>query len=829
MNSYNTGYYETTAPVSNSYWIVIVFFVGLILLTFLFIYWYKKMKFKERMERSLEMVSFLISLPKEAQQYSEEEERRMDFRQVISVAEQMFSSYAGLAIQGFKIKDAEHITYEIISYKKVIYFMVSCPKKILSLVEKQIHAYYPAAQIEPVDVPNIFENESGTFAVTSLKLMKSFIYPIETYTKLESDSLNNVTNALSKLGDDTGAIQILVRPMNQKWRRKVEMSIKKIQEGKTVLEYGGWRKIFKFIDFWKTKNPDKADDMSQITPLKQKLIEDMTMKANKTGFQTIIRLVATGENKEVAETNLANLSAGFNQFYSPNINGLKPSKKNSESDLIKAFIFKEFAYSPKMILNIEELSTIFHFPNRNIGTPGIKWLISRLLPPPPNLPQEGVIIGKSIYRGDEYFVRMKEDDRRRHLFMIGKTGVGKTTFLQNMVIQDIQNGKGICFLDPNGDAYEYILKRVPKERAEDIILFDPSDTERPIGLNLLDWKTPEQKDFLVQESILMFYKLFDPNHTGMVGPQFEHWMRNAALTVMSDPAGGTLIDLPRLFTDDAFRAKEIGYVTDPVVKAFWDQQMAKTADFHKSEMYNYFISKFGRFMTNDMMRNIIGQPKSSIDFREAMDSGKIILVNLSKGKIGDVNAGLLGMILVSKIQAAAFSRADSAEEGRKDFYLYVDEFQNFTTDTFATILSEARKYRLNLIITNQYIAQLTDQIRDAVIGNAGTLVLYRIGATDAEFMQHEFPGLTVEDFANLDFAKTYCKLLIDGAPTKPFSMLGIKNDTPANDQLGEAIRNLARTKYCHAKEEVEAAFQTRMQDVPRPEIPAGLPPLRETS
>ena len=819
---------DALANSQTSYWPWLVFISLLAIAFFALWWWYRRVKEKDRLEMALENVSFLITLPKEAQYHKEEEESRTDFRQIVSVAEQMFASFANIDVQKFTVHEKEHLIFEIVAMKDIIYFYVSCRKKIALLVEKQIHAYYPTAQIESVQFPNVFEGVNGQYSIKSLKLQKPFIFPIETFQKLESDSLNNLTNALSKFGENsTGVIQLLIRPTNQKWRRRVELASRRIQEGKGINNYSGWRRLFKVFEWFQSK-PNNPQDAVPLTPIRQKLLEDMAAKANKTGFRAMIRLMATGPDKTTANSHLEALAAAFSQFNSPNINGFK-SASGDDSELVKAFILKEFDHSPKMILTIEELATIFHFPNRNIATPNIKWLISRLLPPPPNLPAEGVVIGKSIYRGEEHYVRMKDDDRRRHLFMIGKTGVGKTTFLQNMVIQDIKAGKGLCFLDPNGDAYEYILARIPRERAEDVILFDPSDTERPIGLNLLDWKKPEEKDFLVQESIQMFYKLFDPNHTGMVGPQFEHWMRNAALTVMSDPQGGTLVDLPRLFTDDAFREQEIKFVQDPVIKAFWEQQMAKTADFHKSEMYNYFISKFGRFMTNDMMRNIIGQPKSSIDFRDAMDSGKIILVNLSKGKIGDMNANLLGMVIVSKIQAAAFSRADIDEDQRRDFYLYVDEFQNFTTDTFATILSEARKYRLALVVTNQYIAQLTEQIRDAVIGNAGTLVMYRIGAADAEFMQKEFPGLTIEDFTNLDFARIYCRLLVDGAPTKPFSMLGIKNDTPDNPQLKEAVRNLARLKYCHAVADVEAEFAKRMQAVQPQTDKTPLPPLRETS
>jgi len=395
--------------------------------------------------------------------------------------------------------------------------------------------------------------------------------------------------------------------------------------------------------------------------------------------------------------------------------------------------------------------------------------------------------------------------------MIGKTGVGKTTLFENMVDQDIRNGKGIVYLDPNGDAVQSILEKIPKERAEDVIYFDPANTENPMGLNLLEWSNDEEKDFLIAEWLEMFYKLYDPNKTGIIGPQFEHWGRNAALTVMSLPEGGTLIDIPRLFTDDQFRERAIKSVQDPIIRAFWQEQLAKTADFHKSEMYNYFISKFGRFMTNKMMRNIIGQSKSAFDIRKIMDEGKILLVNLSKGELGEMNSYLLGMVLVSKIQSAAFSRANIPETERKDFYLYVDEFQNFTTDSFATILSEARKYRLSLNVTNQYIAQLTEKIRDAVIGNAGTLICYRIGAGDAEYMVKEFPGVTIDDMVNLDKYTTYTKLLIDLTPSKPFTMHGVLSPIEKNQTMKEAIVQLSNLKYTHTKNEIEKILNKRYE------------------
>jgi type IV secretory pathway TraG/TraD family ATPase VirD4 len=379
-----------------------------------------------------------------------------------------------------------------------------------------------------------------------------------------------------------------------------------------------------------------------------------------------------------------------------------------------------------------------------------------------------------------------------------------------MILQDIKEGHGVCYLDPNGDAAEWILNHIPKERAEDVIYFNPADKERPMGLNMLEWKTPDQRDFLVQESIQIFYKLFDPNQTGMVGPQFEHWMRNAALTLMCHPEGGTIVEIPRLFTDPSFEKDRIQYVTDPVVKSFWEKQMAKTADFHKSEMLNYFTSKFGRFMTNNMIRNIIGQTKSSFDFREVMDNKKILICNLSKGMVGEINAFLLGMIIVSKIAMGAFSRQDCAENDRTPFFLYVDEFQNFITEVFATILSESRKYKLGLAITNQYIEQLDEKIRAAVVGNVGTLIAFRMGAADAEFFAKEFDPLKVEDLTTIDKYNFYIKELIDGAPTRPFNGQSIWPENYDGDpKLGAAIKEMSRLKYGKPKEEVEREILER--------------------
>jgi type IV secretory pathway TraG/TraD family ATPase VirD4 len=381
-----------------------------------------------------------------------------------------------------------------------------------------------------------------------------------------------------------------------------------------------------------------------------------------------------------------------------------------------------------------------------------------------------------------------------------------------MAIQDIRNGEGICVVDPHGDLVEDILEYVPKERADDVILFEPFDMDRPMGLNMLEVKSPEQKDFAIQEMIAIFYKLFPPE---MIGPMFEHNMRNVMLTLMEDKQyPGTIADIPRMFTDTDYQKYKLSKVKDPIVRSFWEKEMAKTSDFHKSEMLGYLISKVGRFVENEMMRNIIGQAKSSFDFRKVMDEGKILLINLSKGKTGEVNAKLLGLIIVSKLQMAALSRADLPEDKRRDFYLYVDEFQNFVTDSFATILSEARKYRLNLIMAHQFLSQLSIQkegsgamdsrMRDAVFGNAGTMISFRIGVEDAEIIGKEFaPVFNEFDLVNIDRFNAYIKLMIQGTASRPFNMATYPKPEGANQEMAHLIRDLSRLKFGRPKQEIE--------------------------
>jgi hypothetical protein len=465
------------------------------------------------------------------------------------------------------------------------------------------------------------------------------------------------------------------------------------------------------------------------------------------------------------------------------------------------------------VLNSEELAGLYHFPNKQVTTPHIYWLYAKSAPAPSEVASEGLYLGVSSYRGIERPVYIADDDRRKHMYIIGKTGTGKTELLKDLIMQDIRAGRGICFMDPHGDAIQDLLKLIPPERAEDVIYFNPGDTDRPMGLNLLEAHTEDQKHFVATSVINMMYKLFDPYKTGIVGPRFEHAVRNAMLTAMSEE-GNTFVEVMRILTDARFVQDLLPKVTDPIVRRYWTDQIAQTADFHKSEVLDYIVSKFGRFVTNKMIRNIIGQSNSSFSFRQVMDEGKILLINLAKGEIGEENSNFLGLVLVPRILMAAMSRQDKPEEERRDFYLYVDEFQNFATPDFAQILSEARKYRLNLTVANQFIGQVEEEVKNAVFGNVGTLICFRVGVTDASYLAHEYtPVFGEDDLLNIERFHVYIKTIVNNEPVPPFSM-NLTRDLKKikemeNTRVAEIIKEMSRLKYGRDLRLVEAEITRR--------------------
>nr|MBP6994251.1 type IV secretion system DNA-binding domain-containing protein [Candidatus Woesebacteria bacterium] len=468
------------------------------------------------------------------------------------------------------------------------------------------------------------------------------------------------------------------------------------------------------------------------------------------------------------------------------------------------------------ILSTEELASLYHFPNKTVETPHIVWLKAKTAPVNSEVPTEGgTFMGNAMYRGVKRPVHLLLKDRMRHAYIIGRTGSGKSELLVEMIKQDIQAGYGVCVIDPHGDLIEDALRFIPPQRAEDVILFDPSDTERPIGLNLLESKTEEQKHFITGAIINLMYKLYDPQRTGIIGPRFEHAVRNAMLTIMCEP-GATFIEIVRVMTDQKYVQELLPKVQDPIIRRYWTDQIAQTSDFHKSEVLDYIVSKFGRFVTNKMMRNIIGQSKSAFDFRKVMDDGKILLINLSKGKVGEENSTFLGLLIVPKILAAAMSRVDTPIEKRREFFLYVDEFQNFATPDFATILSEARKYKLALTVANQFIGQMDEEVKNAVFGNVGTMMVLRTGVTDASFLQREFqPVFNENDIINQERFHAYMKTIVDNEPVAPFSVDLTKDyakhmaEKEAGEKVAQAIIQLSRLKYGKPVDIVEAEITQR--------------------
>jgi len=829
------------------FWLILLAIIGLVVMLLVLLI-SDLLRKKTWAPRLLNSVFLEISMPKENS--DKEQEPQKEEKDIIGIAEQFFATInqtEGRDLKHF-LNINEYVSFEIAACKKKILFYINVPKRLQNLVEKQLHAQYPKAQIDVIKPYNIF-TENSFVAASELTLQKSYSFPIRTYKTLETDPLNSLTNSLSKLTEEEGAaIQLLISPASNHWQHKPRNFALKIQQGRNPesvtapLVQRIMNESFRILGdaFYDLLNkrpkqekqsyydPTGRSKPLQLTPMQQELIKKFEEKASKGGFRFNLRVISSSVDQSSAEANQRNILASFMQYTLLPFNGFKIVRKKPQR-VITDYIFRVF-HNTKAILNTEELASLWHLPTRFIETPNIKWVRAKKSSPPVNLPSSGLLLGKNVYRSVETKIYIERDDRRRHSYIIGRTGTGKTELMKNMAIQDIRNGEGICIVDPHGDFVEDVLQYIPKERADDVILFEPADMERPLGLNMLEVKGPEQKDFVIQEMIAIFYKLFPPE---MIGPMFEHNMRNVMLTLMEDKQQvGTIAEIPRMFTDTDFQKYKLSKVKDPIVRAFWEKEMAKTSDFHKSEMLGYLISKVGRFVENEMMRNIIGQQKSSFDFREVMDKGKILLINLSKGKTGEVNAKLLGLIIVSKLQMAALSRADIPEEQRKDFYLYVDEFQNFVTDSFATILSEARKYRLNLIMAHQFISQLSEQkegsskvdtkMRDAVFGNTGTMISFRIGVEDSEIMAKEFaPVFNEFDVINMERFNAYIKLMVKGSASRPFDMETYPKPPGANLEMGQLVRNLSRLKFGRPRSEV----QTEILDRSKLGVPATTGPV----
>jgi hypothetical protein len=807
------------------------------LLLYLFM---KYLHYRANIERALNMVFLSIRIPKveskedrevEGEQYSTQK----DFKEIAGGVmsqfyDSLFSIYTSRYQKYFRGQDFLSFEYAVID--GVVNFFIVCPTALVSIVEKQLTAFYPLAYIEQVDDYNIFQPE-GKVNARYMVPSKPYWYPMKTYEEMNADPLNTIVNSLSKIGKDEGAaIQMMIRPMKQGWQKRGRKEANKIFQNKKGAGLSWYNPLswlgtlFEVLVKGDTSAAQSADASEKTTPLTDEQVKTMETKNSKPGFETLIRVVSSAKTQESSLANLTSIVGAFSQFNTTNCNSFIDTRWHHKKTLVKNFIFRNFrrgllqyAHVNKCIFSSQELAGLFHPPNIRFNKyPSINWQNFKIAPAPPNAPEEGILLGHNIYRGEKKEIRMKLEDRFRHFYVIGQTGTGKSSVLQVMIRQDLANGNGICVIDPHGSLIEDILPFVPRSRADDVIYFDPSDMERPLGLNLLEGNDWEEKERVALDAMNIMIKLFNEE---VFGPRIQDYFRNGCLTLMSDPQGGALTDIVRLFTDDDYQKIKRQHVTNPVIKSFWDHQMAKTGAREKQEMIPYFSAKFGQFVTNTMMRNIIGQTQSAFNFSEVMQEGKILFMNLSKGTVGEINSRLLGLIIVQKIQMAALSREKIPKEDRRDFFLYIDEFQNYVTESIESILSEARKYRLGLNIAHQYLGQLEQQggsqksginLKDAIFGNVGSMMCYKIGAQDAEHMAKEMaPVFSDQDLINIDKYKAVMKLSIDTQPSRPFSVIPVNPYTEQGDkEAAEAFKQLSRLKYGRDRDYVDREILRRL-------------------
>lgn len=768
-----------------------------------------------RLAASVSKSLFLIKIPRTGMDEKTGNAENKDFKSELAHFEQLLGSLAAIKKPFVFEVAVPHIGEEI-------HFYLAVPKLSSEVAVKQIHGLWNGASVEEMaDDFNIF-NLHGASAAAYVKQREHYGLPMRTYSELGTDSFESIVGAFAKMNEigEGAAMQVVIRPAFSDAKKEVQQGIVRIKKGESFKNAFHSDLHRSFSDAGEILNPktkeEKAEEKSEKV-VDEEAVKALQAKITKPLFLVNVRMVASAGSPFQANDILDGLAAGFSQFGSPTRNELKVIKPRNTDNLIRQFIFREFDASQAMTLSSEEIASFYHLPISSTETPRVKWLKSKEAPPPDNLPKGGTLLGESVFRGQAKPVYITDDDRRRHIYTVGQTGTGKSTFLGNMLIEDIQSGKGVAIIDPHGDLVENALGFVPPSRLDDVIYFDPGDLSRPLGLNMLDFNfdRPEEKTFIVNEMQSIFNKLFPPE---TMGPMFEQYMRNALLLLMEDMPNepATLMEVPRIFTDVAYRMRKLERIKNPIVIDFWQKEAVKAGgEASLANMTPYITSKFNNFISNDYMRPIIGQPKSAFNFREAMDQGKILLINLSKGKIGDINAGLLGMVFTGKILMAALSRIDIADaDKRRDFNLYIDEFQNFTTDSIATILSEARKYRLNLTMAHQFIAQLTDNIKNAVFGNVGSMVVFRVGATDAEFLVKQFePVFNQNDLLNIDNLNAYAKLLIGGQSARPFNLkVGTASWGGGNKELASKLKEYSRVKYGQDRQIVEDDIYRRLRE-----------------
>jgi len=755
-------------------------------------------------------------------------------------AEQMFASLHGLL--RFTPGVQEHLSLEMTSSTAGVHFYVYTPRQFKNFVESQIYAQYPDAEIrEALDYTQSVGSGSNA-AAAELTLAKEFLFPIKTFRDFEVDPLSAITSAIATQKPSEQAwIQILIRPVEDFWQERGHEYVGMVREGlspvsvspkdimidvgKHFVSIGA--NIFPYI----ARGPVPVEPPRGTPPpprlsagqeLDLKMIEN---KLSKLGFEARVRIVVLGTSKEEAEHKLSSVVASFKQFSTASLNGFVLNPESPEPrTLLTAYQKRLFPENEAgdYILNIEELASIFHLPNISVETPTISWTRAKKGEPPLNLPtSQATIIGETIYRDVKIKFGIKKPDRRKHMYIIGKTGTGKSTLIKNMIIQDMRSGQGVAVLDPHGQLIDELLDFVPENRLDDVVIFNPADADNPVSLNMLELVDPRQRTLMGDALVDVFKKYFAESW----GPRLEYILKNCVLTLLEVP-NTSLLSITRLLVDKDYRKYIVNLIHDPQMKNFWNSEFARMEGNERlvTEAISPIQNKVGQFLNSELIRNIVGQPKSTIKVDEVINTGKIFFVSLATGRIGANNTALLGAMIVSQLQFAAMRRVDIHEHERRDFFLYADEFQNFATDSFAVVLSEARKYRLDLTLTHQYIEQMPETVKYAIFGNVGTLVTFGVGPTDAHFLEREYTPVFLEnDLINLGRYEMYLKLQIDDQASHPFSARSLPPFTDTTGLKGRAVAS-SREKYSRDVERIEKVIkkwsETKFRSGQPPEPPA---------